>query len=240
MMFAKCFRVTDLHQQGADHCVDSAHFGDGGHLVATQYVSLQCLCADLHLQLTCVHTYSVILKVGLYWLPLPVTLSHFVYGGKAAFLFFKSLSSLFLHPSSLCFPSSPCFPSYSPSLIPICCLIILPLPHTALSLSPPLFLPSQPTILHTEDKYRSPPEGEVSECFVRDTTWLVSTSDCQHTSKGELEERNLTFIRASFPSLLMEADRNPLLSGQAALQQQPPFFASSSANATAVSALNAD
>lgn len=38
----------------------------------------------------------------------------------------------------------------------------------------------------------------------------------------------------------MEADINPLLSGQAELQQQPPVFASSNEDATALSALNKD
>lgn len=51
--------VTDLHQQGADHRVDAAHLGDGGHLVATQYVSLQRLRADLHVHLTCAHTHAM-------------------------------------------------------------------------------------------------------------------------------------------------------------------------------------
>lgn len=89
------------------------------------------LCAQIH---------SLILKAGLYWLSLPVTLSHFVYGGKTA-------SRLLFNPTHyppcfsippLCFPSSPCFLSYSHSLIPICCLIILPLPHTAPSPTPSL------------------------------------------------------------------------------------------------------
>lgn len=164
------------------------------------------------------------------FLPSPAVLSCSVYRGKTA-------SHLLLKPTHYprCVFLPPRFPSHSPSLIPICCLII------AHGLSPtPTFLPSQPTILHMEDKYRSPLKGEVSDCFVRDTTWLVSTSDCQHSSKGELEERNLTFIRASSPSLLMEADINPLLSGQAELQQQPPVFASSNEDATALSALNTD
>lgn len=38
----------------------------------------------------------------------------------------------------------------------------------------------------------------------------------------------------------MEADRNPLLSGQAELQQQPPVFAYRNKDATALSALNTD
>lgn len=59
--FVLYLTVTDLHQQGADHCVDSAHVGDGGHLVATQDVSLQGLCADLQIHLTCVHRYTVLL-----------------------------------------------------------------------------------------------------------------------------------------------------------------------------------
>lgn len=52
--------VTDLHQQGADHRVDAARLGDGGHLVATQYVSLQGLRADLQVHLACVHTCNVL------------------------------------------------------------------------------------------------------------------------------------------------------------------------------------
>ncbi len=63
--FFSCFvlylTVTDLHQQGADHCVDPAHVGDGGHLVATQYIGLQGLCADLQIHLTCVDKHTVLL-----------------------------------------------------------------------------------------------------------------------------------------------------------------------------------
>lgn len=56
-----CLTVTDLHQQSADHCVDSARVGDSGRLVATQYVSLQGLGADLQIHLTCVHTNTLLL-----------------------------------------------------------------------------------------------------------------------------------------------------------------------------------
>lgn len=107
------------------------------------------------------HTHGVTVE-RLYRLPLPspAVLSCSVYRGKTA-------SHLLLKPTHYprCVFLPPRFPSHSPSLIPICCLII------AHGLSPtPTFLPSQPTILHTEDKYRSPLEGEVSDCFVRDTT----------------------------------------------------------------------
>lgn len=122
VVFDASLIVTDLHQQGADHGVDLAHFGDGGHLVATQYVGLQGLCADLHIHLTCVHT-----RTALSWKQGCTDyrcLSHgHILCAEAKQLFcllFSSLSSIH--------PSSPCFLSYSPSLIPICCLIILPLP----------------------------------------------------------------------------------------------------------------
>lgn len=57
-----CLIVTDLHQQGADHCVNLAHVRDAGHLVTTQYISLQGLCADLQIYVTCVHT-----NILLFW-----------------------------------------------------------------------------------------------------------------------------------------------------------------------------
>lgn len=159
---------------------------------------------------------------------------------------------LFIAPSCSGSPAPP----YSASLSPICWLNMLPLPitatpHTSHPLPPTHHhhhlhhssSPSRPTILHTEDKYRSAPEGEVSECFVRDTTWLVSTSDCQCTSEGELAECNLTFIRAASFSLSADGGwKKPpppcsAFRAKTASRHPPPslspvFFASSDADAT--------
>lgn len=91
----------------------------------------------------CAHKHTLTLRAGVYWLPLPsphhtVTFCVRRQNSFPSAFQTNSLFSLFLPPSSLCFPSSPCFLSYSPSLIPICCLIILALPHTALSPAPSL------------------------------------------------------------------------------------------------------
>lgn len=157
--------VTDLHQQGADHRVDSARVGDGGHLVATQYVGLQGLCADLQIHLTCVHTDTVFTDSRAVLIAAPCHSVTFCVRRQNSFsVGFSIQLIIFPAPPSLLLPMCPMlFVLINPHLLPY---------YTA---SPPYSHPSLPSFLHspqsfTEDKYRSPPEGAVSDCFVRDTT----------------------------------------------------------------------